>query len=218
MIKISAILLGAGESKRMGVNKLSLPWGKETVFKHCFNVLLRSRVNEVIVVLGKQSRGMRRQLEKESADLTKKIIVTLNPHYKRGISTSIRRGLRVMDPRSVGILISLGDQPFLKTRTIDALIRAFDRGEGEILVPSYRGRKGHPVIFHRKYEEELVRLRGDTGGRSILQKYRGKVKRFRVRSEGVTEDIDTKEEYKKALRRRGRDEKSDSGKVGKRTR
>lgn len=202
----------------MGVNKLCLPWGRETVFKHCFNVLLRSCVNEIIVVLGKQNRGMKMQFEKESVDLRKKIKVTLNPYYKRGISTSIRRGLRVMDPRSRGILISLGDQPFLKTRTIDALIRAFHRGEGEIVVPSYRGRKGHPVIFHRRYEEELMKLRGDTGGRSILQKYPVKVKRIRVRSEGVTKDIDTKEAYREALRRRGRDEKSDSGKIGERAR
>ena len=202
----------------MGVNKLSLPWGRETVFGHCFNVLLRSRVHEMIVVLGKQSRGMRRQFEKKSPDLRKKIKITLNPYYKWGISTSIRRGLRVMDRRSGGILISLGDQPFLKTRTIDALIRAFHRGEGEIVVPFYRGRKGHPVIFHRKYANELMKLRGDTGGKSILQKYPGKVKRIRVRSEGVTKDIDTQEEYRKALGRKGRDEKSDSGKIGKKTR
>jgi len=212
---ISAILLGAGESKRMKVNKLSLPWGRETVFEHCFNTLLRSRVKEVVVVLNKQNEGMKGQFEKRSASTTKKVKVTFNPYYKRGMSTSIHEGLHVMDPRSDGILISLGDQPFLKTRTIDVLLRAFHQGKGKILVPSFRGMKGHPVIFHRKYEKELLKLRGDTGGKPILLKHSKQIKTIPVRSVGVIKDIDTREEYQKALRmRRGRDERRNSGKIG----
>ena len=197
---ISAILLGAGESKRMKVNKLSLPWGRETVFEHCFNVLLRSTAGEVIVVLNPQNQGMKRQLGKTSANTIKKVKVALNPYYKRGISTSIHKGLQVMDPRSSGVLISLGDQPFLKTRTINVLLRSFHQGKGEIVVPSFQGMKGHPVIFHRKYERELLKLRGDTGGKPILLKYSQQIKTIPVRSEGVIKDIDTREAYEKALR------------------
>ena len=216
---ISGILLGAGASQRMKVNKLSLPWGKETVFEHCFNTLLRSRAGEIIVVLNKQNEGMRKQFEKRSANTTKKVKVTLNPYYKRGMSTSIHKGLQVVDPGSEGILISLGDQPFLKTRTVNALLRAFHQGKGEIIVPSFRGMKGHPVIFHRKYEKELMKLRGDTGGKPILSKYSKQIKTIPVRSEGVIKDIDTREAYQKALRiRRGRDDKGNSGKIGKRNR
>ena len=199
---ISAILLGAGESKRMKVNKLSLPWGRETIFEHCFNVLLRSKAQEIIVILNPQNARVKRQSEKMSASTTKKVKVTVNPHYKRGMSTSIHKGLQVMDPRSEGILISLGDQPFLKTSTINVLLRAFNQRKGEIIVPSYRGVKGHPVIFHRKYEKELLKLRGDTGGKPILLKYSKHVKTIPVRSEGVIKDIDTKEAYQKALRMR----------------
>jgi molybdenum cofactor cytidylyltransferase len=213
---VSAILLGAGESRRMKVNKLSLPWGRESVFEHCFNTLLRSRVGEVIVVLNKQNEGMKRQFEKRSASTTQKVKVTFNPYYKRGISTSIRQGLQVMDPRSEGILISLADQPFLKTRTINVLLRAFHERKEEIVVPSFQGMKGHPVIFHRKYEKELLKLRGDMGGSPILLKYSKQVKTIPVRSEGVIKDIDTREEYLKALRmRRGRDEKRNPDKIGK---
>jgi molybdenum cofactor cytidylyltransferase len=218
-IMISAILLGAGESKRMKVNKLSLPWGRETVFEHCFNTLLRSRVKEIIVVLNKRNERMKSQFEKRSESATKKVTVTFNPYYKRGMSTSIHKGLQVIDPRSEGILISLGDQPFLKKRTINVLLRAFHQRKGEIVVPSFQGVKGHPVIFHRKYEKELLKLRGDTGGKPILLKYSKQIKTIPVRSEGIIKDIDTREEYQKALRmRRGRDEKRNSGKMGKRNR
>jgi len=216
---ISAILLGAGESKRMKLNKLSLPWGRETIFEHCFKVLLRSKAQEIIVILNPQNEGMKRQFEKMSASTTKKVKVIFNPHYKRGMSTSIHKGLQVMCPRGEGILISLGDQPFLKTRTINVLLRAFHQGKGEIVVPSFQGKQGHPVIFHRKYEKELLKLRGDTGGKPILLKYSKQVKTIPVRSEGVIKDIDIREEYQKALRmRRGRDEKRNSGKIGKRNR
>lgn len=197
---ISAILLGAGESKRMKVNKLSLPWGRETIFEHCFNVLLRSTAGEVIVVLNPQNEGMKRQFQKMSASATKKVRVAFNPHYKQGISTSIHKGLQVIDPRSSGVLISLGDQPFLKTRTINVLLRAFHQGRGEIVVPSFQGMKGHPVIFHRMFRKELLKLRGDTGGKPILLKYSQQIKTIPVRSEGVIKDIDTREAYEKALR------------------
>lgn len=193
---ISAILLGAGESKRMGVNKLLLPWGRKTVFEHCLNTLLRSRIREVIVVVNdriKEAVGPVRR---------KKLKLVINPDYKKGMSTSIRKGLKRIDPRSDGILISLGDQPVLKTRTVNALVRAFGQGEGKIVVPSFRGRKGHPVIFHRRYKKELLTLKGDMGGRSILLRYPERIKTVPVRSEGVIRDIDTWKDYKNGLRRR----------------
>jgi molybdenum cofactor cytidylyltransferase len=199
---ISAILLGAGESKRMKVNKLSLPWGRETVFEHCFNTLLRSKVREIIVVLNKQNEEMKDWFDKRSASTTKKVKVTVNPRYKRGMSTSIHKGLLVMDPRSEGILISLGDQPFLKTRTINVLLRAFQQRKGGIVVPSFQGMKGHPVIFHRMFRKELLKLRGDTGGKPILLKYSKQIKTLPVRSGGVIKDIDTREAYQQALRMR----------------
>jgi molybdenum cofactor cytidylyltransferase len=194
-IMVSAILLGAGESKRMGMNKLFLPWGRKTVLGHCVGTLLRSRIKELIVVLSDLSEEIKGQIEKESALARKKVRVTMNPNYKRGMSTSIRKGIQVMDPRSQGILIALGDQPLVKTRTINALIDAFCERKEAIVVPSFHGEKGHPVIFHRRYKKELLTLKGDMGGRSIFQKYPKSIEMVPVRSEGVIKDIDTWQEY-----------------------
>ena len=192
MGKVSAILLGAGESKRMGVNKLTLPWGKETVFEHCVDTLLRSDIDEVVVVLSRKTVGMRGMLERAGAK------VVLNPFYKKGMSTSIRRGIRAVDPASEGILIALGDQPFLRAATINALVRAFAMRDRLIIVPSFRGQRGHPVIFHTKYAKELLRLKGDVGAKSIIERHPGDLRSVRVRSEGVVRDIDTKDGYRKA--------------------
>jgi len=194
MLKISAILLGAGESKRMGKNKLFLPWGKRTILEHCLQALLRSMAKEVVVVINDRMEEIAHYWRERG------VKVVVNPDYRKGMSGSIRRGIQTLDLKSDGILIALGDQPFIKTRTINALIGAFRRGEGKIIVPSFRGRRGHPVIFHRKYEEKLLRLRGDAGGKTIIMKHPENVRIIPVKSEGVIRDIDTWGDYKKELR------------------
>jgi len=190
MSRISAILLGAGESRRMGVDKLSLPWGGKTLLERCFETLLRSKVDELIVVLSTRN--------KEGSNLFRgrKVSIVINPLSKMGMSASIRRGLRKIRPRCHGILIALGDQPFLRTRTINALIRTFDQGKGGIIVPSFRGTRGHPVIFHRRFKRELLKLRGDVGGRSIMESHPEDVRVVPVRSAGVIKDVDTWPAYR----------------------
>lgn len=186
---ISAILLGAGKSKRMGFDKLSLPWGKKTVFERCFETLLRSRVREVVIVRSLRNREVRNPFH------GKKIKIVTNPHPEGGMSTSIRKGLQAICPGSNGILVALGDQPFLKTRTINALIRIFDRKKERIIVPSFQGRMGHPVIFHKAYKKELMNLKGDVGGRSIIERHREDMRVVTVKSIGVVKDVDTWEDY-----------------------
>lgn len=199
-VKVSAILLGAGESKRMGRDKLSLPWGKKALLEHCLDTLLKSKVREVILVLSHWIPWLKNRRNEA------RIKVVLNPRYRGGMSTSIRKGLRALDYRSRGVLIALGDHPRLKARTINVLIQAFARGKGKIVVPSFQRKMGHPVIFHRQYERELRRLKGDVGGRSVIERHPQEVRKVRVRSEGVLRDIDTWKDYERELkgRRTGR--------------
>jgi len=185
MSRISAVLLGAGESKRMGVDKLSLPWGRKTMLEHCFETLLRSQVQELVVVLSIRNKGIRNLFQ------GRKVRIVINPLSKMGMSASIRRGLQEIHPHCHGILIALGDQPLLKTRTINALIRAFNQGKGGIIVPSFRGKRGHPVIFHRRFKKELLNLKGDAGGRSIIESHPEDVRVVPVKSIGVVKDVDT---------------------------
>jgi molybdenum cofactor cytidylyltransferase len=190
------ILLGAGESKRMGVNKLLLPWGKKIVLTHCADTLLHSTVKEVVIVLSDRTKVIENQFK------GRKIKVVVNSQYRRGMSASIQKGIRAIAPNSHGILIALGDMPFLRSRTVNSLIRAFSHGKGTIIVPSFLGRQGHPVIFHVRFKKELLRLKGDAGGRSIIERYPKEVKLVRIRSEGVVKDIDTWRDYKEESSRR----------------
>jgi molybdenum cofactor cytidylyltransferase len=189
-IIISAILLGAGESKRMGVDKLLLPWGRKTVLEHCVKTLLRSEVQELVVVFGIRNKRVKNLFQ------GRKVKVIINPYSNRGMSTSIQRGLQAIHPGCHGVLIALGDQPHLKTRTINVLIHAFEERERGIIVPCFQGKRGHPVIFHRRYKKELLHLKGDVGGRSIIERHPEDVRLVPVKSIGVVKDVDTWQDYK----------------------
>lgn len=178
----------------MGKNKLLLPWGKKTIFEHCLETLRRSNVKEVVVVINDRLRAFVPPIQ------TQKIKVIVNPHYKRGMSASIRRGVQAVAPGSEGILIALGDQPFIKTRTINAMIKAFAQGREGIIIPSFKGKRGNPVIFHRRFKRELLKLKGDVGGKSIIEKHPEETLDIPSKSEGVVKDIDKWEDYKENLK------------------
>jgi molybdenum cofactor cytidylyltransferase len=200
---VSGILLGAGESKRMGKDKLVLPWGKSTVFEHCLQTLLCSELGEIVVVLSAMGNDLGNRIRRRPAFRKKKVTIVWNPFYKRGMSTSIRKGLQNLDSVSGGILIALGDQPSLKSKTVNALIHAFTPGEGKIVVPFYGRRRGNPVLFDRSYLKELMELKGDTGGRSVIDRHTDNITRVQTRSEAVIRDIDIWEDYTK-LKARGK--------------
>ena len=195
---ISAILLGAGEGKRMGADKLSLPWQGKTILERSLKTLVQSEVDEVIVVVREEPGEWKGRFK------DKKVRFVLNPEYRLGMSASVRRGLHAISPRARGILIALGDQPFLKPRTINALIRTFLKAKGSIVLPSYRGKRGHPVLFDRSYEDGLLELRGDVGGRSVIERHPERVVEVRTRSKAVLQDIDTWKDYEKACKMRTR--------------
>ena len=160
------------------------------MLEHCFETLLRSKVHELVVVLSVRNKAVRNLLQ------GRRVRIVVNPLSKMGMSASIRRGLLKTQPDCHGILIALGDQPLLKTSTINALIRAFNQGKGGIIVPSYRGTRGHPVIFHRRFKRELLNLKGDVGGRSIIESHPEDVRVVPVKSIGVIKDVDTWPAYK----------------------
>ncbi|RLA99736.1 MAG: molybdenum cofactor cytidylyltransferase, partial [Deltaproteobacteria bacterium] len=116
---VSALLLAAGESQRMGRLKQLLPLGGSTLIEVVLENLLRSRLQEVIVVLGFGAEEIRPRVE------AKGVRVAVNPRYKEGMASSLRVGLDALDPRAEGILVALADQPFIPPEVIDRLIEAF---------------------------------------------------------------------------------------------
>lgn len=196
---ISAIVLAAGESKRMGRPKQLLAWQGKSLLQHVLDHLLHSRADEIILVLGHEAEAVGKGL----ADVRIKRVI--NPDYKEGMSASLRQGLGAMDPGSEAFLVLLADQPGIGPEIINRLIREFQRAEPRrgIVRPVYRGRPGHPVLFGVRYRQEALRLEGDVGARRILMDHPADILEIDVDQEAVLRDIDTPEEYERYIDRAG---------------
>ena len=195
---ISVILLAAGESKRMGNLKQLMPFGRSTIMEQPIDALLGSAVDEVIVVVGHRSEEVIKTIG------TRPVKLAVNPDYMQGMSTSIVAGIKLIDRKSGAVMLAFGDQPFIDSRTVNRLIKEFRNCDKGIAIPTYQGRRGHPIIFDIKYKKSLLALTGDIGGRQILHDHPGDILEVAVNSEGVTIDIDTIDDYNSYLAKRSK--------------
>jgi len=186
---ISALLLAAGESKRMGRPKLLLPLGGSTIIEQAVDNLLGSRVDEVVVVVGYRAQELERKIAR------KPVKIVRNRRYRQGMSTSLIAGLSAIDRRAQAIMVALADQPFVESPLIDELLEEFKKHDRGILVPVCQGRRGHPVVLSLKYRERLLALRGDVGARQLIEENPDDVLEVPVESEGVNVDLNTPEDY-----------------------
>jgi len=190
-IFISALLLAAGESKRMGRQKLLLPFGTNTIIEQTVDNLLNSRVDEVIVVLGYRAEELITKIGRNP------LKIAVNPHYQQGMSTSIIAGLNLIDNNAKAVMIALADQPGISSKTIDKLIDEFQLHNKGIIIPTYQGNRGHPVIFSIKYKSALLKLTGDVGGRGIIEKHRDDILEIPVDSKDINIDVDAPSDYER---------------------
>jgi molybdenum cofactor cytidylyltransferase len=186
---ISAILLAAGQSKRMGRLKQLMPLEQSTIVEEAVDNLLGSAVDEVIVVVGYKAEDVM------AAIAARPIKLVTNPDYEQGISTSIIAGLNMVQSKVQAVMIALGDLPLIDSQTINTLIEEFCNHDKGIAFPTYQGKKGHPVIFAIKYKGELLKLKGDVGAREVIKCHPDDVLEVEVASESVVADFDTTNDY-----------------------
>ncbi len=186
---VSVILLAAGESRRMGRPKLLLPFGNGTILQQTTDNLLKSRVDEVIVVVGYGAQEM------VKAIANRPVKIAMNPIYQQGLSTSIVAGLKLVNDNAQAVMIALADQPLIDSETINRLIEeslGYDKG---IFIPTYQSENGHPVIFATRHKEELLRLKGDIGGMQIIKKHPHDILKVTMDSKTINIDIDNISDY-----------------------
>lgn len=194
MSGLSAILLAAGESRRMGTaNKLLLPYRGVPLIRHVAGQLLASGVREVILVSGHQAEAVREALD----DLPLRFVH--HPDYARGMRSSIQRGAAAIDPTATGYLLCLGDMPLLRTAHHNALIEVFtaevSRGKTPIVRPFVHDLPGHPVLFHRRFLPELLQLREGEGCRPVIRQNARHLLRRETSDPAYVVDVDTEAAY-----------------------
>ena len=190
---VAAIILAAGGSTRMGgALKQLLPWGDSTMVRHAVEVASRAQVAEIIVVIGNQAA----QVEKELGGVAGKIV--FNPDWAQGRSASIRVGLNALSPNCAAVLFINADQSFLTTRVIDSIVLCYAQTLAPLGVPVYAGETGSPVLFARTLFDELKQLRGENGGKQILDARCADAARVNIPDAHAARDIDTLAEYRAA--------------------
>jgi molybdenum cofactor cytidylyltransferase len=163
---ITALVLAAGASTRMGRHKLLLPVGDSTLLGAAVHPLLASTLDEVVVVLGCEAAAVR-----EAAGLpeTPRLRFALNPDWADGMAASLRCGLQECAGADAA-LVALGDQPGIAAAPLEALLAAARNG-APLALPVHDGRAGHPVVFARELFGELLSLEGDVGGREVVRRH-----------------------------------------------
>lgn len=191
MSNLAAIILAAGESKRMaGHHKLLLPLAGKAMIAWTVETILAAGLDDVIVVLGHEAAAVQKTLNK------KPVRFALNPHYRRGMASSIQAGLAALAPQTQTIMIALADQPLITAAEINFMIAEFFRApEKTIGVPTFNGQRGHPVLWDRRYREEMLALQGDVGCKSILARHPEAVLEIAMPARNILEDADTPEAY-----------------------
>ena len=190
---IWAIILAAGESKRMGKPKLLLPFGNSTIIETIVNNATESKADEVLVVLGSGAENIAEKIRGFPAK------TSINPNFRQGMLSSIQWGFEVLPEDTLAALVMLGDQPMVSSSVNDKVIDADERAEKSIVLPIYNKRRGHPLLIDMKYREEVKRLSPDIGLRVLVHNHAGDILEVEVDDPGILKDIDTLEDYNRIL-------------------
>jgi molybdenum cofactor cytidylyltransferase len=190
--QVSAVILAAGTSTRMGQAKQLLPLGGTTVLARTIDNVRSAGLVEMVLVLGASAEAIRRQLPQS---LLEGLKVVVNQAYRQGMASSLREGLSALDPQTGGALIILGDQPFVRPQTLHQIMAGYHRSGAQIVIPSHQGKRGNPVLLSRSVFPEVMALEGDTGCRAIFPSHLEAILKVEVEDPGILLDIDNQDDY-----------------------
>ena len=208
---ITALILAAGRSTRMGQPKMLLPWGETTVLGQVIETIRRSGIEDILVITG----GAREEVEAIAARHGAKPI--FNAEFNKGeMLSSIQAGLRALAPSASknitnnhtipggfgggreGVLVVLGDQPQVQERSVRAVVSRFEETKSNLVLPSYQMRRGHPWLVASPLWGEILAMREDESPRDFLNRHSSEIEYVIVDNPSILADLDTPEDYLKS--------------------
>ncbi len=192
---VSSVVMAAGESKRMGKDKLNLPINGMSMLEATLKNLYDAGIKDIVVVVQPGSKWLK--------TVDRKIYkVVENQKYKSGMAESLKAGLNAVDHRSQGVIFSLADQPLVPPKLYSDLIDFYSTRLDLVTFPVYKEKRGNPVIFDRRTWPILQKLAGDQGGRAIIETLpESKIGFMETDYKAVVLDIDTPGDYKAIIKR-----------------
>jgi len=186
---ISAILLAAGQSKRMtGENKLTKEIKGSPLIKHSIKNILASLIDELIIVLGYQ-----KEIIKKLIGGNEKIKFVFNKDFESGMASSIKTGLDNLSEKTEAFFICLGDMPMVNSDIYNQLIKS--RNQKNIIVPTYNGQQGNPVLFDKSMKEKVMDITDDVGAKKILELNKDKILNLEINDQNITKAFNTQDDF-----------------------
>ena len=183
---ISAVLLAAGQSKRIErENKLIKKYKGKPLINHILKSLIKSKVNKIIIVLGYESRKIRKITLK-----SKKITFVFNSNYKQGISSSIKFGLKKINKKNKGFIIVQSDMPMITSSLINKIYYSIIRNNELVHVLKNKNKIGNPIGFNISTKEKFKKIKGNMGAKKMVKKLRKNTKYLLTNSKAIFKDLD----------------------------
>ena len=183
---IKAILLAAGKSKRLkSENKLIKIYKKKPLINHGVKSLIKSKVNKIIIVLGFESKKLKKIIKKN-----RKISFTFNKYYKKGMSSSIKQGLKKMSKKDKGFIIVQSDMPFITTSNINKICNSITTKKYLIHILRYKNQMGNPIGFDISILDKFKKIKGNVGAKYMVKKLINRANFITVSSKIFFKDLD----------------------------
>ena len=190
---ISAIILAAGQSKRMGQPKMLLPWEDLTVIEHVVTTFLNAGIEEILIVTGAS------QAEVDKAVDRFPVRRVHNPDYAAGeMLSSLQCGIRALSEQTQAALIGLGDQPQLQEGSVRAICEAYQDSKSGLIVPSFQMKRGHPWLVAQHLWSEILALKPPKTLRDFLNHHAQEIRYVKLDTPTILADLDTPEDYRKS--------------------
>lgn len=175
----------------MGQSKQLLPLEGKPFIRHCLDSIIESAIDDIVVVLARSNAALRDALDGLP------VRIAYNEKADSEMADSVRLGISAIDDRSSGVLICLADHPLVTAATFKRLIQIHTEDPDRILIPVYGSKSGHPVLFPKHITGEIF-----SAGtlKDVVNKNADRVRQVEVNDEGILIDIDTMEDYERAMR------------------
>jgi len=187
--EISGIILAAGLGSRIKGTKQLLTFAEKPILQHVVDAARSSNLSKLIVVLGYKATEIRQTIDLSEAE------IVVNQFYETGQGGSIRIGLSIVPEHHKAALFLLGDQPLISDRVINSILLCFETTKAPIVIPTFNGERGNPVLIAKPLFGRLFKLSGDSGGRELFDEYADVINYIEVDDEAILTDVDTQEDY-----------------------
>jgi molybdenum cofactor cytidylyltransferase len=190
---ISAVVLAAGLSTRMGRPKLILPWGSSSVIGQVVTTLAQAQVDEIVVVTGAARMEVEAAVRQGGLEAVRTVF---NPRFaENDMLVSLQAGIAVLGDQVDAVLVVLGDQPQIEVEVVRLLVKAYQTEGCPLLVPSYQMHRGHPWVVDRTLWPDLLYAPVGSTMRDFLHAHERQITCIAVSSPSILRDLDTPEDY-----------------------